>query len=431
MLKKLDTLLGRDSRFILTVLLIAVLVKCVFIVTYFYFWLLPGNPDLIGPDGEGFSQRGWYISRVLRGEVDYRTPTEEFVFQKYYRVVDYYGGKLPPFNSRGNGLFTYFIGFTYFLFGYVPLLMKGFNIFISAVSSILFYLLALEIYARLAAKISFILFTFFPSIFLFSITLLKDPLIILCILAIIYALIRLNKALNFKDMTLLIVALILILFSRQELFVIMTVLVLAVLLLNKRLKYKIVIFPIVIVSLLFATNTNIFYRIMFKPAVLIKNIAPIIFVRNAGLYATGGRLAYRVFPEKCYSTYEKYATKEEYLNSDEKITMIEFIKYIPRSILFYLIRPFPFVRKGFIDNLISLQMIYWYIILSLSIFGILKTRFALVYPILIYIAMILIITSMVDANEGILLRHRDSVVPFFILFASAVVNKINRVRGTI
>ncbi len=414
-----------DKGFILTVLLIAIAIKLIIMLAYFYFWLLPGNPDLIGPDGEAFSQKAWYISKVLRDKVDYQVPSNEFAFQNFHKLVNQHKGQLP-LQDRANFLFTYFIGFTYFLFGYVPLLMKGFNIFISAVSSILFYLLALEIYSRSVARISFILFTFFPSIFIFSITLLRDPLIILCILAILYALIKLNKALNFKDLALLIVALILILFLRQELFVIMAVLALVVFLLSKKLKYKIVIFSIMAASLLFVTNSSIFYKITLRPAVLIKNVAPIIFSKNAGLYATGGRLVYKVFPEKYYSTYKKYATREEYFNSDEKITIIEFIKCLPKGILSYLTRPFPFIRKGFIDNLMSLQMIYWYTILILSIFGIFRTRFASVYPVLIYIAMMLIITSMVDANEGILLRHRDSIVPFFIIFASSGIDKINR-----
>lgn len=35
---------------------------------------------------------------------------------------------------------------------------------------------------------------------------------------------------------------------------------------------------------------------------------------------------------------------------------------------------------------------------------------------------------MVDANEGILLRHRDVIVPFFIVFASAGMSRMGLFR---
>ena len=150
-----------DRKFILTILIITVILKSIIMISYYHFWLLPGNRDLIGPDGEGFSQRGWYISRVLSGNPDYGTPTKEFVFDRFYRVVDCYDRQLPPFNSRGNDLFTYLIGFIYFLFGYVPLFLKFINILVSAASSVVLYLLALEIYDRKIAKTAFFCLPFF------------------------------------------------------------------------------------------------------------------------------------------------------------------------------------------------------------------------------------------------------------------------------
>jgi hypothetical protein len=35
---------------------------------------------------------------------------------------------------------------------------------------------------------------------------------------------------------------------------------------------------------------------------------------------------------------------------------------------------------------------------------------------------------MAEGNEGILLRHRDAIVPFFIIFASACVDSIFKER---
>ena len=274
------------------------------------------------------------------------------------------------------------------------------------------------------------MFTFFPSVFIFSITLLRDPLIILCILTILYGLTKLNKAMDYKSMTLLLITLIPILFLREQLFAIMTLLTILVLLINKKVKHKLGIISLMVTFAILATNTGVFCKINFRPMILIKNAAPVIFAKNANLYITGGRLAYRVFPKKhhdaYWDSYRKHSNKEDYFKSDEKITTVEFIKCLPRGILFYFLRPIPFAKKNFIDNLISVQMLYWYMILILAMVGIFKTRFTHIYPLILYITIMIAVTSMVDANEGILLRHRDSVVPFFILFASNAIDKFKR-----
>ena len=418
-----------DRRFVLTVIAIGVIAKIIIVIAYYHLWLLPGNQDLIGPDGEGFIQRGWYIAKVLSNKVDYEVPSNELVFKIFYRVVDYYGGKLPPFNSRANDLFTYFIGFIFYLFGYIPLLIKFFNILISALSAFLIYRLALKIYQDRIARMALVLFTFFPSIFMFSISALRDPLIILCILSIIYVLVGLNRRYSIWNLIMLEAGLLFVLFLRPELFVLMSLMTVFIFIVNKKMKFKITFIMSIIAVLIFAASTHLFYKINFKPEFALRNAGAVIFAKNAALYHTGGNLAYRIFPDVQYDLYKKCNSMKEYLESPDRITTLEVLRALPKAVFFYFTRPVPFVRPGFAYDLISVNMIFWYLTLALSGAGLFRQRSGTVYPIIIYIVVIAAVTSMAEANEGILLRHRDIVAPFFILFAAAGIDKITEITG--
>lgn len=70
----------------------------------------------IGPDGKGYSQEGWYISRVLSGEAKVcKAPAGEAVYRYFYRLPQHYKERLPYYGVRVNGLITYAIGFYRFL----------------------------------------------------------------------------------------------------------------------------------------------------------------------------------------------------------------------------------------------------------------------------------------------------------------------------
>lgn len=413
---------SRNKKFAIVVICGAFLIKLVLIFIYFHLWLVPGNQDIIGPDGEGYSQRGWYIAKVLKGEKGYGTPTDEWVFKMFYRVVDYYGGKLPPFNSRGNTFFTYFIGFVYYLFGYVPIMIKSLNLAISGFSSIIVYNMAKHIYNARSGRLALLIFTFFPSIFIFSMSLLREPLIIFCVLVILYKLIGLSKTITLKDALSLLTVLLLILFLREELFVLMVLLAGLVILFRVTGRSKFIVLLGMACMLAYAVTAPMFRATAFsRPGVIFKNIAPVIFSRNASLYFAGGRLAYRIFPEKYYEEYKKYPTREAYYNSKERITVGEFIRYMPKGVFFYLMRPFPFINKGVIDILFSIQMVAWYCLMAFAALGLCRTKIKIVYPMLLYIAMMIFFSSMIDANEGIVLRHRDCIVPLIVIFASGSV----------
>ena len=53
-------------------------------------YLNQGRPDMIGPDGEVYLQRGWYISRILLGQNPYLIPSNDYSFTYHTAIVKAY-----------------------------------------------------------------------------------------------------------------------------------------------------------------------------------------------------------------------------------------------------------------------------------------------------------------------------------------------------
>jgi hypothetical protein len=70
-------------------------------------------------------------------------------------------------------------------------------------------------------------------------------------------------------------------------------------------------------------------------------------------------------------------------------------------------------------------MIWWYLTLSLAVFGVFRKTLMPTYPIVLYLVTIVFMTSVVEANGGIALRHRDLIAPFVILFASSRIEPLS------
>ncbi len=413
-----------DRRFVLSVLALGFVLRLAAMFTYYKFWLLAGRQDVIGPDGESFSRIGWYIRTILRGDANALVPSGEFIFRNFREITLSYKGHVSLTVLGTSAPFLHLVGFAYYLLGYAPLLIKSFNVIISLFSSVIVYLTALEISTRRAARISFVIFLFFPSIFLFSVTMLKEPIIILCVLLIIYSLVRLKEGTNVKKVFITAASLIVILFLREEFFVVMSLVAAVFLTIRMRGRWKL---SIIVISLavMAAAASGVFPKINLKSAVF-KDTAASFFIRQASQYYGGGRLAYRVFPERYYEDYRKFPGDSEYLASAVKITTGKFIRYLPKGVFFYLARPFPFLRHDVIYTLISFQMLYWYVIVLMALPGAFRVRMARALPIFFYLLIVIAATAMVEGNEGILLRHRDSVVPFFIIFASSLIGKTRK-----
>jgi len=154
-----------DRKFIVKIILCAFALRLLFILCYYHMYLNQGRPDMIGPDGEVYLQRGWYISRILLGQNPYLIPSNDYSFTYHTAIVKAYKEFLPHWSAYQIGIYSYFIGFIFTIFGYNPIMIKLSNALASVLSAVIVYLIGRECFNRQTARAAMCCFIFLPSVF--------------------------------------------------------------------------------------------------------------------------------------------------------------------------------------------------------------------------------------------------------------------------
>lgn len=394
-----------DRSFILRIIFIAFLLRMVFVIFYYSFFLTQGNPDILGPDGEVYSARGWYISRLLLEENPYKMPDSgEFVFSDHANVVEYYRYELPPFGIYQAGINTYFIGILYAIFGYSPLIMKLINSALSVFTGVITYLITKEIFNSKIGKISMALLIFLPSIFIFSITTLKDTVVVFLLTAIIWLMMKFQKSKNFLWLILLSVAVIGLRYLRSPTLYPLLVLIASTLLLSLRIGIIKKCFIIILVSIVFLSIPSVLDRIK-------TNLDPDkFFSTHIGYINTPGN-NYKIFPDRCYY-------KSQLVGIGPKEIAGAFIK----GIFHLLYEPLPYRVNSPTLLFAFLQTVLLYPFMPFVVIGFvigLRYRARQMIPLAMYLLIFIPSIAINSGNVGTVFRHRDMLMPLLIILGTA------------
>jgi 4-amino-4-deoxy-L-arabinose transferase-like glycosyltransferase len=90
----------------------------------------------------------------------------------FFHVAEKQKGQLLPFSE--SNLFSYIIGLIYFLFGYFPLSVRIFNIFLSIGGTYLLFKIAKRRFGALTANLFLLIALFLPTQTIYSVTMSKD-----------------------------------------------------------------------------------------------------------------------------------------------------------------------------------------------------------------------------------------------------------------
>jgi 4-amino-4-deoxy-L-arabinose transferase-like glycosyltransferase len=394
--------LPKERRFLIIVLSIALCLRVILLFSYYNLYLLPGNVDILGPDGESYQCRGWYISRLLVKQNLYVIPSTEQIFHGYRSMINYYKENIPSWNLYQVGIFSYLIASAYAAFGYAPLMIKLTNCIFSVLTGLIVYFLGKEIFNRRVGSISMIIFLFLPSIVFVSITALKDPSILFFSMLIIWSLLKMRTSLNFRYPLFILFSLFLLYFLRKFVGLIFLVLVGISFLsfLNVGILKKVLI---VILTSLLIFNFPIVKEIMHKNLKLevLTNI-------HVGYAKTLGGHNYKIFPDNYYQTL--------------KMSKTDFFLGWLKGIFHFLFEPLPWNIRSKFELLSFLQNIFWYFLFIFVLLGIIiaiRNRFPECIPALIYIFIFTMAFGLSEGNIGTAFRHRDSLNPIFIIFGIA------------
>ncbi len=103
------------------------------------------------------------------------------------RDVSVMASKMMKITTSGNlGPYDFWNGIVYFFTGKSPLSLLFINCFAGSLTAIFIYYIAEEIAGKKAARISAILTAFWPSLFIWSVQNLKEPISILCMAVLIW-----------------------------------------------------------------------------------------------------------------------------------------------------------------------------------------------------------------------------------------------------
>jgi hypothetical protein len=344
---------------------------------------LPGIPD------SGFyTLRSLWVLKFLRNEYLPTGVLEEL------------------FSAHGLSGFQHIITFFYFLFGYSPWSVKLVNCLLGALSGIFIYYIAKEVFGEKVAKLSAIFVIFFPSLFLWSITNLKDASFIFLSTVIIWAFLKLKKTNNFVYFIVIAIFIILQTSIRYRFLPVVLLALLSTYILslkNKKIKKIIITLPLIVI--LFVN----FSGVLPINHYIKKAIAKVTFYHRGHVVGTPGS-HYKILDEKYY-----HGAKLE------EMTYFEFVRTFFKAWFNFIFQPFAWNPKTKLQLVAFPQMVIWYILFFFSLIGIMcslryKSRESLI--LLIYLFVMSSTIALYSGNIGTVFRHRDMVTPYYLIFSA-------------
>ncbi|TAN62773.1 hypothetical protein EPN16_00885 [bacterium] len=395
---------GDERRFILSVFSWGIAARLLLIILYYYFFLLPGNTDIIAPDGECYQARGWYISRFLTGGDMYIIPSSEQIFRDYRDMVSFYAEEIPDWRLYQVGVFSYAIAFLYSVFDYVPQLIKFINAVFSVASAIVIYELAKSLFGKKAARISMIIIAFLPSIFVFSLTSARDPMVILLLCLSIYSLTKFYLGYSLLHLAVVFFCAGLVYFIRISVFAPLMLVLAIALFISLRFRFRWKISFLVLCGLLVFSSG---YR---QKALSSLDLATLTNPHIGYINTPGNN--YKILPDGYYS-----GSKDI-----RKIPPLDLAVAFLKGLFHSLFEPFPWKLKTKGELFGAVQALAWVMFFPFALIGIsfgLKHKLKESHVAFICVVVFSALLAIGEGNVGTVFRHRDMLMPFFIIFGVA------------
>lgn len=402
------------------------------VATLYQSYLFSGGYPIFAPDGEAFSKFGWYISRVLLGKDVNVLPSAEQTYWNYHVLIQKeLHGVLPPVHYQ-TGVFAYFLGFLYAVFGYSPLLGRLINVTLSAVSAFLVMRVAQDQVGRRGGRLAFLLVLFWPSMFLFSLSLLRDTAVVLLIVLVVWSVHRFVRGTPLALAGALGGIVLIGVLRKQTAWLLVPILVLwgAYYFLSSR--RALLLGAAVGVLVLGFTRMDVLIGDMFEQAVR----------QHVGFLASPG-VNYSILPSRMKIDVEKRPPILRINTSDGKRVAIdlsnptdseteqlvkhlnnfswgEIFRMYLRGVAHYVTEPWPSHLRSFKLRIFFPQMFLWYACLALAVPGTLaywsRGRDMGVF-IILFLGVFVSLYGLSEGTIGVLIRHRDMITPFVLLLA--------------
>lgn len=390
--------LMEEERRFLTLLFIWGLILRIFLVLLLQFALISAGRWFVDINGFGgsstflfgddayYTLRSWGMAQHLMGKL-------------FINVFDNYG---QGFHLMPLALFQYYFGFS-------PISTIFINCLLSVLLAVIYYFITKMVLGIKVAKILALLITFFPSLIVWSIINLKEPMILFIGAIIFWIFLHLIENIKIGKFLLLLFLLVPMLylqyFTRRSVFLpTFLAIIISIFFINKKAWNILLVILIILTCLSLIGFKFGLFALLYKLGYFLKRI---VIISHYG-FLLGGGFTYQLY---------NYPVSEI---SPESINYLELIRALPGGILHFLFEPFLWKQYSVSMLLVYPQMILWYLLIPFCIFGFLNKFIVFWKRKMVFLIFLLVgipIFSLSSGNIGTNFRIRDVFTPIILMFA--------------
>ena len=326
-------------------------------------------------------------------------------------MVDYWHGQVASSNSEISEMLTlrgagwgmrYLVAFIYFIFGKSIFVAQSFCAVIGAASIPMVYFCAEKLFQnKRVSKTTAITVAFFPASIIWSSQLLKDGLIVFLLVIALTLVIQIQKQFSWAGLLVLVLSLFGILSLRFYIFY--------------------VAMATVVGSFFIGLSTS-FKSVVQRAVILLVVGASLIYL--GVLKTTTDDLTNFGSLERAQASRSDLANSAESgYGRDENISTVSgALSVLPVGFAYLMFAPFPWEIKNFRQSITLLDVLLWWAMMPLLIYGIwyaLKNRLRVCFPILIFTFMLTLLYSVFQGNVGTAYRQRTQIQVFLFMFIAA------------
>lgn len=308
------------------------------------------------------------------------------------------------------------LGILYYLFGYSPTASKVLNAVLATATGFLFYDIGRTFFGRGIARIAVILVLFWPSLFLWSVTNLKESLRIFLLSSAIWLYLRFCRSHSPVPAVLMgAVFMILPHILKGSLVNILGASLAVAYALQCGLGRRTKVVALAVLFLIVAGVGPVRQPVKARVTGGIRELMNY----HRGVISTGGQV-YRLYDDA--ALYNRSLPLEAIDLSVGKVS-----KVLARAWWHFLLEPFVWNAESLREKVVMPQNLLWYLLLPFAALGMvcaLRRNAAGVWVFPIFLFGFISVLAMAGGNVGTTFRHRDMITPFVLLFGAAGVARL-------
>ena len=413
-----------SSGFLIKLFIISFILRAILCVVNYNVGLkYPFSGGDTQPDASVYSSNAFYVAHVLN-----ERPLDESLAMSgdphlalALRNAEYcYKGKLPPVQQYQFGPYVFLLGVFYAWLGYAPIAAKMLNSLFCCISIVVVYLISRQLFKEeRPARISSVIFAFFPSIFYWSVTALRDSLCGLLILSYLLCLIKFITGKKIKYILWSLLFIYFFDFFRGSISSALLAGIGVALILVLLKAYKARKDPVLRILLVSGIYFALVFLLLNRAVIMSKvvNAADFLAHINVAHITINGT---QQLSDTNYRVYSDVVYQKGKLSAGD-VFSLEYLATIFKAIVYFLFTPFPLGKWTLNFLPFYPQTIYWFLMFLFAIKGWLLFLKKDMFDGLTLAALFLILvipTALYESNIGTAFRHKDMFIPVAFMFAA-------------